>query len=285
MGRELIQRDLALIHYARKVKPDVMCAIGGIFVAHAGVFLRIPSLVFYDTEHAHLQNRLTYPFATKVLTPDCYEGWVPKRNHLMYPGYHELAYTHPTRFSPATEALIPFGLSPDDAFIIMRLVLWQATHDFNDKGINDAVDMVEKMSRYGRVLISSERELPKFLEQYRVTIRPELMHHLLAYARLFIGESATMASEAACLGTPSIFISTSIRGYTNEQQNRYGLTFTFSNPKTCQIDGLAKGLEILRDPDSKKKWIRKRDRMLEDKIDVTRFIVDVVEEAVQDGRS
>ncbi|MBE0582956.1 MAG: hypothetical protein IH612_04255 [Desulfofustis sp.] len=144
--------------------------------------------------------------------------------------------------------------------------------------------MVEKLGRYGRVLISSERKLPDFLEHYRVTIRPELIHHLLAYARLFIGESATMASEAACLGTPAVFISTSIRGYTNEQENRYGLAFTFSNPKTCQIDGLAKGLEILRDPDSKKNWTRKRDRMLEDKIDVTRFIVDVVEDASHDGR-
>ncbi|SHI15913.1 DUF354 domain-containing protein [Desulfofustis glycolicus] len=283
LGRELIQRDLALIHYAQKVRPDVMCAVGGIFVAHAGLFLRIPSLVFYDTEHANLQNRLTYPFATKVLTPDCYKGWVPKRKHFMYPGYHELAYTHPNRFRPDPEALLPFGLLPGDNFIIMRLVLWQATHDLNDKGISDVVDMVEKLSRYGRVLISSERGLPDFLARYQVTIRPELMHHLLAYARLFIGESATMASEAACLGTPAVFISTSIRSYTSEQERRYGLAFTFSSPNTCQVDGLSKGLEILRDPDSKRKWIRKRDCMLQDKIDVTRFIVDIVEEAARDG--
>ena len=32
------------------------------------------------------------------------------------------------------------------------------------------------------------------------------------YADLFVGESATMASEYAVLGTPAIFVSTSRRG-------------------------------------------------------------------------
>ena len=41
--------------------------------------------------------------------------------------------------------------------------------------------------------------------------------------RMVIGESATMASEAACLGIPAIFISNTGRGYTTEQDKKYGL--------------------------------------------------------------
>lgn len=276
--RELIQRDYALWRFARRVRPDVLCAVGGIFVAHVGAALRIPALVFYDTEHARLQNALTYPLATKVYTPDCYEGWVPASRRETYPGYHELAYVHPNRFTPDPDALQPFGLTPYEPFILMRLVLWQASHDFGDAGVTDVVAMMERLASHGRVLISSERPLPPPLEPYRVAVRPELAHHLLAYARLFIGESATMASEAACLGTPAIFISTSTRGYTNEQERRYGLTFTFSGPER-QAEGLRKALEILETPAEAAQWDARRERLLADKADVTAVVVDAVERA------
>ncbi len=274
---ELPLRTARLCRRVWRLRPDVMTAIGGVWVAQAGWLTGVPSVVFYDTENAWLSNLLTYPFCTTVSTPRCYEGTVPRSKHVTYAGYHELAYTHPRRFQPDPEVLAGFGLASEEPFVVLRLVSWGAAHDVTDHGFTSLADAVRELERFGRVLISSERALPPELEAKRLAASPELVHHLLAYARLFIGESATMASESATLGTPAIFVSTSVRGYTNEQERKYGLTYTFSDPATAQRQALAKAIEILADPDSPAKWQEKRQRMLAETIDVTRYVTELVE--------
>jgi hypothetical protein len=56
LGIELLVREYQLFWLARRFRPDVMSAIAGTFMVHVGRLLRIPTVVFYDTEHAHLQN-------------------------------------------------------------------------------------------------------------------------------------------------------------------------------------------------------------------------------------
>jgi predicted glycosyltransferase len=136
---------------------------------------------------------------------------------------------------------------------------------------------VKELNKYGKVLISAEGELPIELEKNRVTVSPELVHHLLYFAKLVIGESATMASESSTLGTPAIYISTSTRGYTNEQEEKYGLVNTYSDPATAQRDGLAKALEILREGKPAEYWQEKRKALLADKIDVTEYVVNKID--------
>lgn len=275
---ELLSRNRKLLQVVRREQPDVLTAIGGTFAAQVGWLTRTPSVIFTDTENATLANRITFPFATVVCTPSCYEAAVPRHKHVTYSGYHELAYTHPNRFQPHPEALEALGVRSTDDYVVMRLVSWGAAHDLRDSGFSQIVDPVHRLEKYGRVLISAEGDLPAALQGNRPTGPIELIHHLLYYARLFIGESATMASESAMLGTPAIFVSTSTRGYTNEQEHKYDLVYTFSDPIRGQEQALAKAEEVLSDPDSKTKWRAKRDRMLEDKIDVTQFIVETVEE-------
>lgn len=277
LGVELVARTARLCRHVRRWQPDVLAAIGGVFVAQAGWLCRVPSVVFYDTEIATLSNWLTYPFCTTVATPACYEGRVPPAKHRVYPGYHELAYTHPDRFTPDAGRLAAFGLDPDRPYIVMRLVSWGASHDVRDHGLTRVVDAVRELERFGRVVISAEGPLPPELEVKRIHGPLEDVHHVLAFAQLFIGESATMASESATLGTPAIFVSTSVRGYTNEQEAKFGLTFTFSDPRTGQREALAKAIEILSDPDARKVWAERRRRMLGEMIDVTRYVVELVE--------
>ena len=240
-------------------------------------------MVFYDTEHATLSNLLTYPFATKVVTPRCYRGWVPAHKHLVYDGYHELSYTHPDRFRPDPSKLEAFGLSPFDPPIVMRMVSWGASHDVRDHGFTAAADAVRQLESFGPVVISSESQLPAGLSSHRLVGPIEDVHHVLAFARLYIGESATMASEAATLGTPAILVSTSTRGYTDEQERKYGLTFTFDDPRSGQRDALAKAIEILSEPTAAEHWAEKRRRLLADTIDVTDYITQVVEKVGRDG--
>lgn len=52
---ELFSRNRALYKVVRDFRPDVMAAIGGIFIAQVGVLTRVPSVVFYDTENAKLR--------------------------------------------------------------------------------------------------------------------------------------------------------------------------------------------------------------------------------------
>ena len=125
---EMAQRTPRLMKIMRSFQPDVMTGIMGPSIALAGALRRVPAVVFYDTEFAVQTNRLVYPLAYSVCTPDCYQGKVPGR-HLQYAGYHELAYLHPNRFQPDPAVLAAFGVSPDEPYSIVRFVSWQAVHD------------------------------------------------------------------------------------------------------------------------------------------------------------
>jgi predicted glycosyltransferase len=275
LSLELVERTWKLWKIYRRERPAVMTGVGGTFIAPFGKLTNVPVVIFTDTEHAKVSNAFAFPLATAVCTPDCYEKQVgPKQ--ITYPGYHELAYLHPDRFTPDPSQLERFGVRVGEPYIIMRLVSWASGHDFGDSGFTDLKGAVERLSRHGKVLISSENPLPEDLIPHAITASPEQIHHLLAFAALLIGESATMASESAILGNPAIFVSTSTRGYTNEQEHKYDLVFTFSDPVRGQESALVKAEAIFSDPEFKRKWQAKRKRMLADKMDVTRFVVDTV---------
>jgi uncharacterized protein len=99
----------------------------------------------------------------------------------------------------------------------------------------------------------------------------------LAYATLLYGESATMASECAVLGTPAIYLDNDGRGYTDEEEEKYGLVFNFTESMEDQDLSIRKGVELLKTPDIKGMWQEKRGKMLSEKIDVTAFMVWLVE--------
>ena len=272
LGLELIRYEARVLRELLRFKPDIVLEIGGTFVVHAAKLAGIPSIVFTDTEHARLTNSITFPFASVICTPECYFDDLGKRQ-VRYAGYQELAYLHPRYFTPDPNVLANAGLDLRERLIVLRFGSWQAAHDIGQQGFINRASLVRELERYGRVLITSEGKLPAELLQYGMTITPEKIHDLLYYATMYIGEGGTMASEAALLGTPSIFVSTLALGYLEELEHRYGLVYSFAN----QDRALEKALELLRDIDIKDKWQTKRRKMLAEKIDVTQFIVDVVE--------
>jgi hypothetical protein len=136
---------------------------------------------------------------------------------------------------------------------------------------------VKEFSKYAKVFITSERELSPDLKPYQIKIPPEKMHDALAYATLLYGESATMASEGAALGTPAIYVDNEGRGYTDEEENKYGLVFNFTESIEDQELSIRKGVTLLKTPDIKHIWKKKRERMLSEKIDVTAFMVWFIE--------
>ena len=254
-------------------RSEVVAAIGGTFMVHAARLRRVPSLVFYDTENATISNRITYPAATRIFTPRSYRHDLGSKQE-RYAGYQELAYLHPKRFRPDADKLAAHGLSPGQPFIFVRLVAWASHHDHGDFGVRDLEQVVAVLGRYGRVLISSEAALPPSLQPLAWNGAVSDVHHVMAFARMTFGESATMASEGAQLGVPGVFLSTSSRGYTDELESRYGLISNFNGANAVQEKALARAQEILGcDP----QIFRERyERMIEEQIDVTEFIVNVV---------
>ena len=275
LGLELLRRNWELIRIARKEKPAVMASIGGITTSQVGFLTGTRNLIFYDTENAVLSNRISYPFATEVITPDCYKGWVPGKKHLAYAGYHELAYLHPNRFSPDADLLRKAGIDPGEPYSVVRFVSWKAMHDVKAKGFSpeDKLRLSRALEEYGKVYITSEEELPSAFEKYRLPLPPHQVHHLLAFAKLFIGESATMASESAILATPFVYLDIVGRGYTDEQQEKYGLGYNY---RPWQVDeSIMKAKNILAGNRKESDQFRESHaRMMAEKIDVSAFIVE-----------
>ena len=222
--KELIKRDYRLSKFTKTHKPDVLGAIGGTFIAHAGFITSTPSIVFYDTENAKLQNLITYFIATLVVTPQCYESWLPK-NNIKYSGYHELSYLSSTYFTPDRNLAISNGIDPKKDNFFIRLVSWNANHDIGEKGLSEKTieKITNKLSKIGNILISAESELPSQLEKYKYNGKISNIHHVLSQCKAFIGESATMASEAIILGVPAVYVANTSRGYINEQEEKYGI--------------------------------------------------------------
>ena len=93
------------------------------------------------------------------------------------------------------------------------------------------------------------------------------MHHALAGADLFVGEGATMASESAILGTPSVYINPLEAGSINELE-KYGFIYHFRN-----ADGVSQKIrELLETTLLKEKFIEKSKEIIRHKTDLTEFL-------------
>jgi predicted glycosyltransferase len=271
---ELIQRDWRLWRLCRQFQPDVLTGIAGMCAAQVGWWIKRPSVVWEDTEVQTHIHRITYPFATEVHSPSCYRLRLGEKQ-IFYPGYKELAYLHPNWFTPDRSVLCRAGINPDEKIIVVRFVSWQAMHDTHLRGFSIAGKraLIQKLAAYGRVFISSEAPLPTEFEPYRATLPAAEIHHLLAFATLFVGESATMASESVVLGTPAIYIDPVGRGYTDEQEHIYRLCFNFTADQ--EAAAIEKAQTLMQHHDLGMEAQEQRQRLLADKIDMTRYQLDV----------
>jgi len=276
--KELLIRDYRIWKEGRKFQPDLVltASIAGV---HAAKFLRVPSILQNDNgKSAGLLHRLMVPFATRVLTPDC-QNEDYGSGHNKYPGYKELAYLHPDNFTPDPSVRDSLGLREGERYFILRFTSLQSCHDARRKGMSRELKhrMIELLETRGRVFISSEGALPEEWKKYRLDLSPGRIHSALYYADIYAGDSGTMASEAAVLGTPAIFMLT-YRGtlyYLKELEEKYGLLFNFRHDQEEKCLSLVKWLLKLKN--LKNAWAVKRDTMLVDKTDVAEYFIRIIE--------
>jgi predicted glycosyltransferase len=163
----------------------------------------------------------------------------------------------------------------DEPLAIVRLFSWGAVHDRGHSGFTGEARaaLLRRLGERARVFVLSEAPLAAEFDRYRLTVGPEKIHHLLHYARLYVGEGATMATEAGLLGTPSVYLSSLVgtMGNFDELAERYGLVYATRSAD----EAMREAVRLLEDPQSKAAWQEKRRRLLDEKTDVTAWMIDL----------
>jgi uncharacterized protein len=154
-----------------------------------------------------------------------------------------------------------------------------ASHDLGEGGLPAAAKraLIDKLRARGRVFLSSEDKLPDELLPLKFPLAPDRLHDALAFADLLVGDSQTVAAEAAVLGTPSLRVSswTGRLAYLTELQHRYGLTFAYHPKKADEL--MAHVDRWLAEPSLRQSLAPQHARLLADKVDVAQWFVDFLE--------
>lgn len=262
-----------LLKYTRGKKYDLF--ITDDLLVYIGKWKKTPSIVFCDDDLLVVkQFALILAKADYILSPDITNCGKYTSKKIGFPGYKELAYLHPNHFLPEILEIKTFNpeLKP---YFILRLVSLLAYHDVGKKGISNdqVIKLITLLESYGRVFISAERELPIDLESYRLSINPEKIANVIYYAQMFIGDSQTMTSEAAVLGTPAFRCNDFVGKISvmEEKEYKYGLSFNY---RPCMFDEMVLKIEsLLKDQRKKDSFQKKRNKMLQDKIDLSLFMI------------
>lgn len=262
---------------AKRFNPNLIIGIGTDEPIFA-TLLRKPCIIFNDTESTPFQHLLNRAFADVIITPSCFKKDLGKKQ-VRIAGYKELAYLHPNYFKSDSSIFDNLGLAKNEKYIILRFNAFDAVHDFGKRGFtkSDQIKLVKELEKYARVFISPEGRLSTDLEGYRLPIPYERIHYALCDAQLLVTDTQTMTTEAAILGTPAVrcnsFVGPNDMGNFNELEEKYGLIYSFREADQA----IQKAIELIQQPDLKEQWAKKTRKLLSDNIDVTRFIVDFIE--------
>ncbi len=268
--RDLFRRGLRIISYCRENKPDVLIGTSA-DISYVGKFLGIPSINVNedDADVIPLYAWLSYPWATDILSPVCCDNGRWDKKSTKYNGYHELAYLHPEHFTP-DEKVVSKYVDAGKAYFIIRFSSLGAHHDDGVRGVSDklAIELINRLKNHGKILITSEREMSKELEPYRMPVNPIDMHHMLAHAKLVIGDSQTMSAEAGVLGTPYIRYNDFVGkiGYLRELEEVYQLGYGITPDHAKQL--LDKAEELASKEEVPEIFKQRREKMLSNKINV-----------------
>jgi len=273
----LIKKTISIISFIRKNEIDVALSRVSPYVSLACFVLRKTHFALTDTETAGFYDKFFSKFVTNLLTAKSFKRTL-RKVQIRFDANIELFYLHPRRFKPSDDIYKILGVQNNKPYVIMRFVSWDAYHDKGLSGFTDAnkIKAVKAFSEKAKVFISAEGELPAELEHYKIKIPPEKMHDALAHSTLFFGESATMASESAVLGTPAIFLNENWFGSTDEEKD-FGLLFCYKQSLNEQQKAIEKGIELLNTSNLTTIMQENQQRFLKNKIDVTAFLVWFIE--------
>lgn len=261
----------------RKFNPDICISIGSAHMVSLAWLIRKPCIIFEDTESAKQLFWIYRHFSDVILTPSCFKLNLGSK-HIYFNGYKELAYLHKNNFIPDESIYQLLGIDKSTPYILFRSVSHRVHHDKPGDGLTAEMKekLIRKLSSFARVFISTEKGIPQQFPELEINIPLNKMHDVIAFSKLVIGESSTMAAEAAILGVPSIFFDNYGRGYTDELSDTYHLVNNYKISHDKVNEAIDKALEILKIPDYTNSHTL-YNQLLKDKIDVTAFMIWFVE--------
>lgn len=263
----LVQKTYALFRIIKEFNPSITISHSSFYLAQASWLCRIPNLTLEDT--GNMEQILLYlPFTNFILTPKDYNRNHGKK-HLYYDGFHETAY-----ILPLIKNQRDFNSEKSKNIILIRLVDWAASHDFGHSGLSSSTidEIVDLFGSRFQIRILSEKPLPAHLHHLALKIQASQLHDLLSNVRLYIGEGATLASECALFGIPSVYVNSRSAGVINAQVEA-GLLFHFKSSEGV-IDKI---IDILSDDKNFSLHKTLAQEFLRNKIDLSKFLTWFIE--------
>lgn len=263
------------IAIARRFQPDMIVSKGSWYGCFTAKVLGKQSVIFPDSEVVKVTNNYVVPMCTKVITPQPFQlNYGPK--HTRIAGIFEDCYLAPEVYQPKTDFIARYGMK--QPYAVIRFVGWFANHDVGNNGftLEEKIRLVKTLSEHMQVYISSEGNLPDELKQYQLPTPASIIHDVLSAADLYIGDSQTMAAEAALLGTPAIrsnsFVGPNDMSNFIMLQDKCGMLFNIAKP----ADAIEKALELAKQS-RKAEWMDKRRKYYESIGDINASIVNILE--------
>lgn len=279
---DMLTRDIRILKICLFNRIDLLTG-SSVEITQIGWLLHKPAINIGEDD-AHIVPKYTNaiaPFLDVRVTPEsCNNGRMESKS-IHYRGFLKLAYLHPNVFTPSKEIAVKYGIDVSKPYFIIRFSALKAHHDSGIKGIGSSLTqkIIDILYPRGNIFITSERGLEPEFERFRLKINPLDIHHILAFATLYLGDSQSMANEAAMLGVPSIrfndFVGEKQIGVLEEMESKYGLTFGIASSEEQTL--LNKVSELLAMPNLKSEFQRRRQKMLSDKIDVSAFFTWFIE--------
>lgn len=275
----LLKRAVRMNRFCNKFHPDILTG-SSTENSWIGPLRHIPVINIGEDDAAivPIYARLAYPGASVILCPDsCSCGkWDYKA--VKYHGYQELGYLHPDNFTP-DRSLVAKYIDMDKPYFLMRFSGLKAYHDTGVRGINNEIarNLINLLAPHGNVYITSERPLDESLEPYRIAINPLDIHHVMAFADIYLGDSQTMAIEAGVLGVPFIRFNDFVGqiGVLSELEDGYRLGFGI---RPDREDNLYETVQKLLDMENRKEIFQARRRMmLSECINFADFLTNYIE--------
>ena len=267
---------LVLNYYkiAKREKPDVIVSKASLYGTLVARLIGAKAIIFPDSEVVTLTNKVVVPMCSTVITPANF-GLDFGKKHIRIKGFFEDCYLAPSVFQPKEEVVNQYGLKKP--YALFRFVGWYANHDVNNSGFTAEQQrtMLQLAEQKMHVYISSEKKLPDDLEKYKLPTPAAEIHSVLAHADLYVGDSQTMATEAALLGTPAIR-SNSFVG-PNDMTNFIVLEKHYNLLRNIRdYDGVVAAIQDMSQNSCKQEWVAKKNAYFQQVGDANQQIYDII---------
>ena len=219
-GKLLASLDRAkeLLEIVSEENPNLLITLTSDVAARVAFGLKIPNITCSDTPWAFAVNKLSIPYANKLLAPKAttYKDWQPfgilSEDIIYYDAVDAAAWIK--YFKPDPEVLDKLKLKKEDIIVVLRAEETFAAYVL-DMDIKEPVifpTIRALLSNFSDVRIVA---LPRYEEHKKlfkkefqdkiiVPDTPVDVPSLLAFASLEMGFGGTITQEAAILGVPAI---------------------------------------------------------------------------------